>query len=221
MTDPSLPLLRGPFLNPSHGKPKQLVILMHGLGADGNDLFALSDELAEYLPDAAFIFPNAPEPCDMAPFGYQWFSLRDWSEASMYEGVCRTAPIVNHFIDSQKASLGLEDKDVALVGFSQGTMTALHTALRRPQALAGIVGFSGALVAPQKLAAELRSKPPVCLIHGIIDPVVPFAAMGLAEAALRGAGIAVEAHARPMLPHGIDPEGIRIAGEFLRKAFTR
>ena len=194
---------------------------MHGLGADGNDLFSLADELAEYLPDAAFISPNAPEPCDMAPFGYQWFSLRDWSEASMFEGTCRAAPIVDYFIESQKKVLALEDKDVALLGFSQGTMTSLHTALRRPQALAGVVGFSGALVAPQKLATELRSKPPICLIHGMVDTVVPYAAMGMAEGALRAAGVSVEAHARPMLPHGIDPEGIRIAGEFLRRAFTR
>lgn len=199
------------------GHANQLVIFLHGLGADGDDLLGLSDELAETLPDAAFVSPNAPFPCDMAPFGYQWFSLQNWSEASMLEGVCIAAPILNAFIEEQKKAYGLPDNKIALVGFSQGTMMALHVALRRFQPIAGIVGFSGALIAPQNLASEIISKPPVCLIHGMMDPVVPFHAMGMAEAALRSAGVSVETHARPLLPHGIDPEGISIAAAFLRK----
>lgn len=214
------PYLNGPFSPPRSGKLNQLVILLHGLGADGNDLFSLADELAEALPDVAFISPNAPSPCDMAPFGYQWFSLREWTEASMLRGLEEVSPAVNQFIDAQMKEYSLKSKQIALLGFSQGTMTALHVALRRTEALAGIVGFSGSLVAPKKLAQEITAKPPVSLIHGMIDPVVPFAAMGMAEDTLRQAGVPVESHARPMLPHGIDPEGVRIASAFLQKVFA-
>ncbi len=193
---------------------------MHGLGADGNDLFGLVEDLAEALPDAAFISPNAPEPCDMAPFGYQWFSLREWTEPAMLAGLQRVAPLVNRFIEAQKQQYQLPDSKIALLGFSQGTMTALHVALRRTETLAGIVGFSGALVGSGVLSQEIKSRPPVCLIHGMADPVVPFAAMGLAEAALTQANVPVETHARPMLPHGIDAEGIRLAKAFLQKVLA-
>lgn len=211
------PTLSGPSRPALSGNTKQLVILLHGLGADGNDLFGLSDELADALPDAAFVSPNAPFACDMAPWGYQWFSLRDWSEASMLQGVREAEPILNAFIDEQKIKYNLQDNQIALLGFSQGTMMSLHVALRRAQPLAGIVGFSGAMVAPQNLPQEITAKPPVCLIHGMVDPVVPFMAMGMAEAALKTAGVSVETHARPMLPHSIDGEGLRAAKMFLQK----
>ncbi len=213
----TLPSLSGPFRPAASGTAKQLVILLHGLGADGNDLFGLSDELSEALPDAAFVSPHAPFPCDMAPYGYQWFSLMSWTEESMWQGTCIAAPILNQFIDSQKKAYNLPDNKIALLGFSQGTMMSLHVALRRQQALGGVVGFSGAMVGPQYLPREIQSKPPVCLIHGMADPVVPFMAMGMAEAALKAAGVQVETHARPMLPHGIDAEGLNIAAAFLRK----
>ncbi len=189
MKNAHIPSLNGPFLAAPSGNIKQLVILLHGLGADGNDLFGLAEEFAEALPDAAFISPNAPEPCDMAPYGYQWFSLQSRVDAVMLQGVQKVAPTLDAFIDAQKAQHGLQDGQIALLGFSQGTMTALHVALRRPQALAGVVGFSGAMVAPQLLPQEITAKPPICLIHGMADTVVPFAAMAMAEAALRGAGV--------------------------------
>lgn len=217
MTEHPQPLT-GPVITPLSGeRPKKLVVFLHGLGADGEDLIALGQVFGQVLPDAQFVAPNAPEPCDMAPFGYQWFSLQDRAYPMMLAGVQAAAPALDHFLDRQLDILGLTDEDMALVGFSQGTMMALYTALRRPNCCAGVVGYSGALIAPELLEAEARSKPPVCLIHGDADPVVVFDAMGAAETGLRAAGLSVETHTRHGLGHGIDPEGITIAGEFLKK----
>lgn len=211
-------LLTGPAFLPESGeKPKKLVVFLHGLGADGQDLIGLAPVLAQVLPDAQFVSPDAPEPCDMAPYGYQWFSLQDRAYPAMLAGVAAAAPILNRFIDRQLELLGLDDSDLALVGFSQGTMMALYTALRRSNSCAAVVGFSGALIAPELLHDELVSNVPVCLIHGEADPVVPFGALEAAVAGLHAASVGVEFHARPNLGHGIDPEGIRIAGNFLKK----
>jgi len=217
----SIPTLHGPSVKPASGSaPKQLVIFLHGVGADGDDLISLSDLFARDFPDAQFISPNAPFPCDMAPFGYQWFSLLDRRPEPMLAGVTTVEPIVNHFIDSQMKTHGLSAKQVALVGFSQGTMTSLHVAPRRAEPLAAVVGFSGALLAPDLLPAAVKSKPPVCLIHGTADQVVPFQAMEIAHEALNDAGFMCEAHARPRLGHGIDPEGIDSAIAFLKHALA-
>ena len=205
--------LTGPERAPkAGGKPKHLVMLLHGLGADGNDLIGLAPILAEHLPHAHFISPNAPQPCDMAPYGHQWFSLRDWSPASMLRGAHDAAPGLSLFMDLQLKRFGLSDDKLALVGFSQGTMMSLYVALRRPKPCAGIVGFSGALIGEDGITA----KPPVCLIHGDADTVVPFGAMGLAEALLKQEGVKVEAQRRPGLGHGIDPDGLDIAAKFLK-----
>lgn len=199
------------------GTTKHLVIFAHGLGADGQDLIGLADELADALPDTTFISPDAPFPCDMAPYGRQWFSLQSRAEEDLEREVKKAAPILNAYIDQKLITHGVTIDKLALVGFSQGTMTSLYTALRREDSVACIVGFSGAMVAAAKLPREARSKPPVCLIHGEADPVVPFQAMGIAERALNAAGIPVEAHGRPGLPHGIDPQGLDIARNFLQK----
>jgi phospholipase/carboxylesterase len=205
--------LSGPEYGPAAGgKPQSLVILLHGLGSDGNDLIGLAPLLAAQLPHAHFISPNAPSPCDMSPGGYQWFSLRDWSPQSMLRGAHDAAPILNLFIDTQLKRHGLSDAQLALVGFSQGTMMALYTALRRPAACAAVVGFSGALIGEEGITAT----PPVCLIHGTDDMVVPFGAMALAEAVLKHEGVAVETHARRGLGHGIDPAGLQTAAAFLK-----
>lgn len=205
--------LSGPELPPaSGGKAKHLVILLHGYGADGNDLIGLAPVLAQALPDTHFISPNAPNPCEMAPYGRQWFSLRDWSPKSMLRGAHEAAPALNLFINLQLSRLSLTEDKLAFVGFSQGTMMALYAALRRPTACAGIVGFSGSLIGEE----GIESKPPVCLIHGDMDNVVPFGAMALAEAMLKHNGIAVETHARRGLGHGIDPEGLQAAERFLK-----
>lgn len=213
--------LTGPaFLPVSGEKPRKLVVFLHGLGADGQDLIGLAPLFAQSLPTAQFVSPDAPEPCDMAPFGYQWFSLQDRAYPAMLSGVASAAPVLNRFIDRQLDVLGLSDEDLALVGFSQGTMMALYTALRRPNACAAVVGFSGALIGPELLAEELKSNVPVCLIHGDSDPVVPFGALAAAKAGLELAGVPVTAHSRGGLGHGIDPEGIRLAVEFIKNHFA-
>jgi phospholipase/carboxylesterase len=203
----------------SGGDPKQLVILLHGLGADGDDLIGLAPHWAQILPDAAFAAPNAPFPCDMAPYGYQWFSVQDRSPDAMLAGVESAASTLNAFIDSELARTGLGADKLALVGFSQGTMMSLYVAPRREAPVVAVVGYSGRLIAPERLNEETVSRPPVLLIHGIEDDLVPFASMAEAETGLQGAGFTVESEARPGLGHGIDPEGLTRASNFLREKF--
>jgi len=208
--------LNGPALPPaSGGRAKQLVVLLHGLGADGNDLISLAPQIARVLPDAAFISPNAPEPCDMAPMGYQWFSLQDRSHDAMLDGVKRAAPKLDGFLDEVMGYLNLTEEDVFLVGFSQGTMMALHVGLRRERPLGGIVGFSGALVGADRLVDEAVTMPPVLLVHGDVDEVVPYQAMQMAADGLKTVGVEVKTVTRPGLGHGIDPEGLIAALRFI------
>lgn len=204
--------LSGPERPPlSGGKAQSLIILVHGLGADGNDLIGLVPLLAPAFPDAHFISPDAPFACDMAPMGRQWFSLRDWSPASMLKGATEAAPFLCAFADAQLKRFGLPESKLVWIGFSQGTMMSLQVALARPQTCGAVVGFSGALV-----AQTFTSKPPVCLVHGDADMVVPFQAMAMAEQTLKGAGVPVETHRRASLGHGIDPEGLDIATAFIK-----
>ena len=216
-----LPSLSGPVQKPaSGGKPRQLVVLLHGLGADGNDLIGLAPYWARLLPEAEFVSPDAPFPCDMAPFGRQWFSLQDRSPTSILAGVRAAAPILDAFIDDALKARGLDEPRLALVGFSQGTMMSLYVGLRRAKALAGILGYSGALVGAQSLAQEIRSRPKVLLIHGDADEVVPPQALPMAIRGLEAAGVPVEMLICPGLGHGIDQEGLTRGGEFLRQAFA-
>jgi len=209
--------LQGAEFKPTSGKVRHIVLLLHGLGADGDDLIGLAPMLAASLPDTYFYAPNAPYPCDMAPYGYQWFSLQSRNHDLLEAGVRGVMPILNDMIDALLKRFKLADKDLAIVGFSQGTMTGLYTALRRTQAIAGMVGFSGALLGADTLAREIKSHPPLCLIHGEEDMVVPFVAMTLASEVLGKMQLPLETHARPGLGHGIDPEGIALALPFLRK----
>ena len=213
--------LDGPRQDPQgNGPAKGLVLLLHGLGADGDDLLPLAPVLQQVLPDVAFVSPHAPQPCDMAPTGRQWFSLRDLGPDALLSGVLEAAPLLDAFIYQQRDRYGLADDRIALLGFSQGTMMSLHVGLRRAQRLAGIVGFSGLMVGPERLQAELRSRPPVLLVHGDADEVVPFQAMAAAEQALRVNQVPVQSEARPGLGHGIDQEGIRLAAGLLLAAFA-
>lgn len=212
--------LTGPSLEPISGGPaRQLVVLLHGVGADGNDLIELASYAAEALPDAAFIAPDAPFPYDMAGFGRQWFSLQDRSTAALAAGIQATAPILDAFLDQQLAAYGLGEDSLALVGFSQGTMMALQVAPRRAKACAGMVGFSGALVDPESLARELRCRPRVLLVHGDEDEVVNPACLAHAEQHLGAMGIPVLAEMRQGLGHSIDGPGLGLAIAFLRQAF--
>src|SRR5215472_16432600 len=194
--------LSGPSRPPaSGGSPSRLVILLHGLGADGNDLIGLAPYWAPLLPTAEFLSPNAPFPCDMAPYGYQWFSVQDRNPAAVLAGVQAAAPSLQAFIDDALAERGLDDDDVALVGFSQGTMMSLFVGLRRAKPVAGIVGFSGRLLAPELLASELRSRPRTLLVHGTDDPLVPHESLAAAEAALKGVDIPVDTLTCPGVGH--------------------
>jgi phospholipase/carboxylesterase len=216
----SFPLLDGPRLAPAAGgAAQQLIVLLHGVGADGNDLIGLAPYFARALPNAAFVSPHGPFPYDMAPFGRQWFSLMDRSPSRILEGLRVAAPILDRFLDLELKRHGLSDGQMALVGFSQGTMTALHTGLRRVAPCAGILGYSGMLAGAETLAAELRVRPPVMLIHGEEDPVVSFELHKLTAAALQADGVPVEAHARPGLGHSIDEEGLTLGIGFLRRVF--
>ena len=213
--------LSGPSRPPvAGGKPRRLVILLHGLGADGNDLIGLQQYWGRLVPEAVFVAPNAPFPCDMAPYGYQWFSVQDRTPAAMLAGVRAAAPVLDAYIDEELQKRGLADSDAALVGFSQGTMMSLFVGLRRAKPLAGILGYSGRLIAPDLLASELRSRPPVLLVHGTEDPLVPFESLAMAETALKDAGIVVETLACVGTPHAIDPEGLQRGGSFLREVLS-
>ena len=212
--------LEGPTVAAASGNAESLVILLHGYGADGNDLIGLAQPLADVLPNTAFVSPNAPEPCAMSPTGRQWFPipyLDGSSDVAMMEGLGRAKGALNAFIDAQIAETGLAADRVALVGFSQGTMMSLEVGLRREAQLAGIVGFSGRLLRAESLETELASKPPVLLVHGDADEVVPPQSLDDAKAALTSTGVAVEAHSRPGLGHGIDNNGLGLAAEFLIK----
>ncbi|MBM3558341.1 MAG: phospholipase [Alphaproteobacteria bacterium] len=214
--------LDGPSFGPATGgRPDSLVVLLHGLGADGNDLIGLAPAFAQALPGTLFVSPDAPQPCDMAPYGRQWFSLQDRRPATIEAGVRAAASILDAFLDGLLAGHGLGGDRLALVGFSQGTMMSLHVGLRRTAGPAAIVGYSGSLVTGNKLPAEIVSRPPVLLVHGDADPILPPSALDFAEAALKAAGVPVDAHLRPGLPHSIDEEGVRLGTALLVRTLGR
>lgn len=199
-------------------KAGSVIVFLHGYGADGADLLGLAEPLGHYLPDTAFYAPNAPEPCRNNPFGFQWFPI-PWldgsTEAQARASMEKSVEDVNVFLDGVLAREGLGADRMVVVGFSQGTMMALHILPRRDRAVAGIVGFSGRLLAPE-LLAEVKVRPPVLLVHGDQDQMVPFADMGLAERALSGAGFTVGTHAMRGTGHGISPDGLGAALAFVR-----
>lgn len=201
----------------SGNPPQQIVVLLHGLGADGRDLLGLAPEFAQALPDAVFVSPDAPFPCDMAPMGYQWFSLQEWTPEAILRGVQHAAPIVHGLIDQLLAHYKLPPEKLALVGFSQGTMMSLYVGPRYKDKIAGIMGFSGALVQEDVMDSNLH-KVPVCLVHGMADPIVPAAAYYNAREKLLAQGFTVTGHISPMLMHNIDMQGIETARRFLAEA---
>ena len=211
--------LDGPGAAPkSGGKAKNLVVFLHGYGSNGDDLISLAPYWADLLPETEFVSPNAPFPCEENPFGgFQWFGFRDRSPELILGGTRAAAAILDAYLDRQLQARGFDESKLALVGFSQGTMMSLHVGPRRATAPAGIVGYSGRLIAAELLAGELKSKPAVLLVHGTADQMVPFASMAIAEKSLNDAGIAVETLPRPGLPHSIDQDGLVKGGLFLKQ----
>lgn len=202
------------------GETRSCVVFLHGYGANGADLLGLADPLAEHLPDTLFVAPDAPEACAGAPFGFQWFPI-PWidgsSEEESMQGMARAVRDLDAFLDALMVDQDLMPEQVALVGFSQGTMMALHVAPRREDELAGVVGFSGRLLDPESLTDEVQSRPPVLLLHGDEDDVVPVQSLPAAVEALQEAGWKeVYAHVMQGTAHGIAPDGLGVALAFLR-----
>ena len=209
--------LDGPRMAPLKGPATHLVVLCHGYGSDGNDLIGLAPHLQRALPGAAFVAPNAPERVPGA--GYQWFALARIDPQETSRGTQAAAPKLNAFIDAELARLNLAGDKLALVGFSQGTMMSLYVGLRREPAPAAIVGFSGMLSAPETLS-HLAKAPPVLLVHGDADQVIPPQALFMSANALAAAGVPVQWHLSKDLAHGIDPVGLALASQFLADALS-
>ncbi|KAB7738805.1 phospholipase [Parvibaculum sedimenti] len=212
-------ILTGPSVTAASGKAEQLVILAHGYGADGNDLIGLAPYWQKLMPNAAFVAPNAPERCDVG-FGYQWFPISRLDPDEIMRGILGAAPIFDRFIDEELERRGLDESQLALVGFSQGTMMSLHVGLRRRKAPVAILGYSGALAGGERLEAEMTCRPPVFLIHGDMDDLLPVSRMYDAAETLGAAGLSVRWHVSRGLGHGIDPEGLELGGQFLKDAFA-
>ncbi len=216
--------LDGPRLAPRSGSARQLVVFLHGYGADGNDLIQIGRAWQQYLPLAAFASPHAPEPCGQAPVGRQWFGLTFRDPNERWRGVTQAAPGLERFLDAELLRHKLPGTALALVGFSQGTMMALHVGLRRAVSPAAIVGYSGLLVLPpddnvEAFAAQIKSRPPVLLVHGDQDDLIPPQALFQATQGLSAIGVPVEWHLSAGVGHGIDGEGLRHGGEFLARRF--
>jgi phospholipase/carboxylesterase len=211
-----IPKLNGPSAAPYSGGPaKSLVIFLHGYGSNGADLIGLAPYWAAALPDTLFLAPDAPQPCDGVPYGRQWWPLTSLTPTARAAGVRVSAPALNAYIDAQLAANGLREDKLALVGFSQGTMMALHVGPRRAKALACVIGYSGMLADPDALAAEVATKPPLLLVHGDRDDVLPVDALHQATAQLKHLNFDVAAHVSPGLGHSIDEPGLQLGGHFL------
>jgi len=213
-------IVNGSSLQPLSGnKPRQIILLLHGYGSSGADLIALAPHWRQALPDALFLAPNAPQRCGFGA-GYQWWPLAAFTPQALASGAASAAPAIDAFVDRKLKQYDLAESDLAIVGFSQGTMMALHVGLRRKAPLAAIVGYSGMLTGAHELAHAAITKPPVLLVHGAADPIVPVAALHAAKAELQKLGIAVSDHVSPGLGHSVDPIGLRLGGEFVAKALV-
>ena len=222
--------INGPRLDAKSGQAKQLVVFLHGYGADGKDLIEIGRQWRAWLPDAAFVAPNAPDPCAMSPMGRQWFALSNrrpddrQGADERWAGVVQARPAVDAFLDAELTRLGLDETRLALVGFSQGTMMALHVGLRRKRAPACIVGYSGVLIGPEHLSEALArdargAPPPILLVHGDQDPVIPLEALFVSSEELAKAEMPTQWHLSLGVGHGIDAGGLRHGGLFIAKGF--
>ena len=213
-------IVNGSSLQPlSGGRPRQLVLLLHGYGSNGADLISLAPHWQPALPDALFLAPNAPQRCSVGT-GFQWWPLSALSPVALAAGAAAASPALDVFIDRKLSQCGLSEENLAIVGFSQGTMMALHVGLRRERRVAGIVGYSGMLIGAADLSHRAFTKPPVLLIHGSDDPIVPVASLHTAKHELERLGIPVTTHISNGLGHSIDPVGLRLGGEFIAEALA-
>jgi phospholipase/carboxylesterase len=212
--------LSGPMLPPaSGGQPKQAVVLLHGYGSDGADLIGLAPHWQGVLPDAVFISPNAPEQCRQLSYGFQWFDVAMEGDrlASRQMGVVTARPVLIEFLEDLWAQSGLVPENTILAGFSQGAMMALHVGLSLPRPLMGIIAFSGAFLPPEGFGVSDFAQPPVCLVHGDMDNVVDPELSADAELALRLAGYDVSYHVSEGVGHGIAPDGLDFATQFIAR----
>lgn len=210
-------IIDGPRLEPK-GDIKKLVIFLHGYGSDGNDLISLTEQFYKSLPHTAFVSPHAPFPCGQNPMGgREWFPLSSLSYEEKLKGSANNHQHLGAFIDSQKQRHNLKEKDIALIGFSQGTMMALYVAPRRQKPLGAVIGFSGALTGIETLKKQTISRPPILLVHGDQDDVVPYSSLAEAEKHLKANKFKVKTHTSPGVGHGIGPDGIEQARQFLIK----
>ncbi|BCW87786.1 Carboxylesterase 2 [Alphaproteobacteria bacterium SO-S41] len=219
-TAPMTQTINGPRVGPSDGGPADsLVVFVHGYGANGEDLIGLAPYYQQALPRAAFVSPNAPEQIPGMYGAYQWFGITRLDPVLLAAGAASAAATLDAFLDAELARLGLDASRLALVGFSQGTMMALQVGLRRAAPPVAIVGYSGALVGAERLPAEIKSRPPVLLIHGDADPMVPIQALDAAVAGLTAAGVTVRSHVARGVGHSIDAQGVQLGAAFLAAAY--
>ena len=211
-------IVNGTSLKPfSGGAPKQILLLLHGFGSSGNDMISLAPTWQQRLPDALFLAPHAPQRSGFGT-GYQWWGLSDLTPQALAAGAAQAAPAIDEFIDRKLGQYSLTEADLAIIGFSQGTMMALHVGLRRPRPVAAIVGYSGMLTGADGLQHAQITRPPVLLVHGTHDPVVPIAALHTAQSELKRLCIAVSTHISSGVGHSVDPVGLRIGCDFVSQA---
>jgi phospholipase/carboxylesterase len=209
-------MISGPIIEPSSGNsPKQMIIFVHGYGADGNDLIGLANYFQSTLPEAIFLSPHAPEACSMNPSGYQWFDLTSTDPAVLWSKILVAADHLNEFIDSKLLEYNIAEENLALIGFSQGTMMSLHVSLRRKNTMAAVLGYSGRLIGADLLKDDLISKPSIYLIHGDQDPMVPYQESLTAEKVLKEYSVDIKTHISEHTQHSIAEDGLRIGVDFL------
>lgn len=209
-------MLSGPLLSPLSGIIRKIVIFLHGYGASGDDLIDIGARWASHLPDTLFVSPHAPDVCEMSPLGYQWFGLQDFNPLNVRHGMDTAAPKIAHYIKNLMTEHKLEAKDIAIVGFSQGSMLAMDMLFHVP-GLGGIVGYSGAFYPPASFDRPLNP-PSILLVHGTADTVVPYAALPQAQTQLQLYGVKVTPHTCNGLGHSIDEIGLRVGRDYLQHA---
>ncbi|MCF6301686.1 MAG: prolyl oligopeptidase family serine peptidase [Devosiaceae bacterium] len=209
--------LSGPMLAPKEGKAKRLVVLLHGYGSDGNDLISLGQYWQPQMPDTLFVAPNAPQKCQLNPAGFQWFPLEIDKEMSRLKGADTARPVIDGFLESLWAQTELGAADTFLVGFSQGGMMALNVGLRLKENLLGIVSFSGGLIGKNEGMEGVIATPPICLVHGTGDEVVPVSLSKNSLKNLKENGYRVAMHLDPGGGHGISAEGLGFSLAFMRE----